>query len=291
MASGMAGVWGSKVACSESHRCLCMCPQTLVDAKTVSITHLLAISPPGTLDPTPMLYDSTMYVPRCALLWRTCVYVPTSLVLRAYDIEPAFVTQWHCCLRSPAIPCPHVSIGPCPFFPWTGMGWVACSPSPSCATLPSGPWTPNTTSWTLSPSTLPAPAPAPPPPTPTTRARKLLTRISSSTVFHFKMYRLHLPRYPQCAAVPDFRCVKKKSMGCGSSSGPAAAPAGRGPPAGGAGAGAPNTSAHANTPEAKALLKGGCGAPGRRLTKHRGVVCRLAVPVSDCSTLLTEWGQ
>lgn len=44
-------------------------------------------------------------------------------------------------------------------------------------------------------------------------------------------------------------------MGCGSSSGPAAAPAGRGPPAGGAGAGAPNTSAHANTPEAKALLK------------------------------------
>jgi hypothetical protein len=28
----------------------------------VSITHLLAISPPGTVDPTPMLYDTTMYV-------------------------------------------------------------------------------------------------------------------------------------------------------------------------------------------------------------------------------------
>ena len=73
-------VWGSKVACSESHRCLCMCPQTLVDAKTVSITHLLAISPPGTLDPTPMLYDSTMYVPEvCPSLAHMCVR--TSLVL------------------------------------------------------------------------------------------------------------------------------------------------------------------------------------------------------------------
>jgi hypothetical protein len=88
--------------------------QTLVDAKTVSITHLLAISPPGTLDPTPMLYDSTMYVPRCALLWRTCLYVPTSLVLRAF-VEPAFVTQWHCCMRPPASHCRHVSNGPFPF--------------------------------------------------------------------------------------------------------------------------------------------------------------------------------
>jgi hypothetical protein len=43
--------------------------QSLLDAKTVSITHLLAISQPGTVDPTPMLYDTTMYVRHTLTLW------------------------------------------------------------------------------------------------------------------------------------------------------------------------------------------------------------------------------
>lgn len=35
--------------------------QALVDAKTVTISRLLEILPAGTLDPTPAIYDSTMY--------------------------------------------------------------------------------------------------------------------------------------------------------------------------------------------------------------------------------------
>ena len=33
----------------------------LLAAKTLTISKLLALAPPGTLDPTPHLYDSTMY--------------------------------------------------------------------------------------------------------------------------------------------------------------------------------------------------------------------------------------
>jgi hypothetical protein len=33
----------------------------LIAAKTVTISKLLALAPPGTIDPTPHLYDSTMY--------------------------------------------------------------------------------------------------------------------------------------------------------------------------------------------------------------------------------------
>lgn len=33
----------------------------LLAAKTLTIGRLIAISPPGTIDPTPHLYDSTMY--------------------------------------------------------------------------------------------------------------------------------------------------------------------------------------------------------------------------------------
>ena len=35
--------------------------QTLVDTKTVTIAHLMDVVPPGTLDPTPCLYNSTLY--------------------------------------------------------------------------------------------------------------------------------------------------------------------------------------------------------------------------------------
>merc|ERR1712203_953519 len=34
---------------------------TLVDAKTVTIARLIEIAPPGTVDPSPFLYDSTFY--------------------------------------------------------------------------------------------------------------------------------------------------------------------------------------------------------------------------------------
>ncbi len=33
----------------------------LIAAKTLTISKLLAIAPPGTIDPTPHLYDTTMY--------------------------------------------------------------------------------------------------------------------------------------------------------------------------------------------------------------------------------------
>ena len=33
----------------------------LVDAKTVTISHLMELAPEGTIDPTPFLYNSTMY--------------------------------------------------------------------------------------------------------------------------------------------------------------------------------------------------------------------------------------
>ncbi|MDO7597794.1 MAG: OFA family MFS transporter [Pseudomonadota bacterium] len=42
--------------------------QELVDAKTVSISKLMEISPVGTIDPTPTLYNSTMYAMACLLL-------------------------------------------------------------------------------------------------------------------------------------------------------------------------------------------------------------------------------
>lgn len=35
--------------------------QTLVDAKTITIARLMELVPPGTMDPTPFLYDSTCY--------------------------------------------------------------------------------------------------------------------------------------------------------------------------------------------------------------------------------------
>jgi len=41
--------------------------QSLIDANTVSIAKLLAMSPSGTVDPTPFLYDSTMKTMACLL--------------------------------------------------------------------------------------------------------------------------------------------------------------------------------------------------------------------------------
>lgn len=35
--------------------------EALVEAKTVTITRLMEIAPPGTVDPTPFLYNTTMY--------------------------------------------------------------------------------------------------------------------------------------------------------------------------------------------------------------------------------------
>ena len=35
--------------------------QTLIEAKTLTITKLMTIMPPGTLDPSPFIYNTTMY--------------------------------------------------------------------------------------------------------------------------------------------------------------------------------------------------------------------------------------
>lgn len=35
--------------------------QALIESKTITITKLLALAPPGTLDPSPYLYNSGMY--------------------------------------------------------------------------------------------------------------------------------------------------------------------------------------------------------------------------------------
>merc|ERR1712106_986280 len=35
--------------------------QTLIEAKTLTISKLMSIMPPGTIDPSPFLYNNTMY--------------------------------------------------------------------------------------------------------------------------------------------------------------------------------------------------------------------------------------
>ena len=35
--------------------------QTLIEAKTLTITKLMNIMPPGTMDPSPFIYNNTMY--------------------------------------------------------------------------------------------------------------------------------------------------------------------------------------------------------------------------------------
>ena len=35
--------------------------QTLIEAKTLTISKLMTIMPPGTLDPSPFIYNDTMY--------------------------------------------------------------------------------------------------------------------------------------------------------------------------------------------------------------------------------------
>ena len=35
--------------------------QTLIEAKTLTISKLMTIMPPGTLDPSPFIYNNTMY--------------------------------------------------------------------------------------------------------------------------------------------------------------------------------------------------------------------------------------
>ena len=35
--------------------------QTLIEAKTLTITQLMTIMPPGTVDPSPFLYNNTMF--------------------------------------------------------------------------------------------------------------------------------------------------------------------------------------------------------------------------------------
>ena len=36
--------------------------QSLIEAKTLTISKLMTIMPPGTLDPSPFIYNNTMYV-------------------------------------------------------------------------------------------------------------------------------------------------------------------------------------------------------------------------------------
>ena len=35
--------------------------QTLIDAKTLTISKLMTIMPPGTVDPSPFIYNNTMF--------------------------------------------------------------------------------------------------------------------------------------------------------------------------------------------------------------------------------------
>lgn len=58
----------------------------LLAAKTLSISKLMAIMPPGTLDPTPHLYDTTMY----SLGGLMCASVIAHGLVR--PIKPALVT-------------------------------------------------------------------------------------------------------------------------------------------------------------------------------------------------------
>ena len=55
--------------------------QALLDAKTVTIPQLMAIAPPGTLDPTPALYNTSLYAMGGLL---SCAFL-CNLALRPID--------------------------------------------------------------------------------------------------------------------------------------------------------------------------------------------------------------
>lgn len=57
----------------------------LLAAKTLSISKLLVLAPPGTLDPTPHLYDSTMYT----LAGLTSVAVLAHAMVRPIQATPS----------------------------------------------------------------------------------------------------------------------------------------------------------------------------------------------------------
>ena len=57
--------------------------ETLIDAKTLSISRLMDIVPTGTVDPTPFLYDSTFYV--AAGLMGTAFL--SNLAIRPLDVK------------------------------------------------------------------------------------------------------------------------------------------------------------------------------------------------------------
>jgi MFS family permease len=57
--------------------------QALVDAKTVTIGRLVELAPPGTLDPTPFLYDTTCH----AAAGLMCLALAANLLIRPIDVD------------------------------------------------------------------------------------------------------------------------------------------------------------------------------------------------------------
>ena len=56
--------------------------QTLIDAKTITITRLLEVAPVETMDPTPFLYDSTCYAAAGLMTLSFCA----NLLIRPLDV-------------------------------------------------------------------------------------------------------------------------------------------------------------------------------------------------------------
>ena len=58
--------------------------QTLIEAKTLTITKLMTIMPPGTLDPSPFIYNKTMYA------MASLVSVGAALHFMVKPVDPKF---------------------------------------------------------------------------------------------------------------------------------------------------------------------------------------------------------
>jgi hypothetical protein len=76
----------------EAFRAVFGCPlddagavQALVDAKTITVGRLLELAPPGTIDPTPFLYDTTCH----AAAGLMCLAFAANLLIRPIDVDKA----------------------------------------------------------------------------------------------------------------------------------------------------------------------------------------------------------
>ena len=71
----------------------------MIDTKTVTIARLMEIAPPGTLDPTPGIYDSTLY----AMGGVVSLAVLANAAMRPVDLKHCEVLDGACSAVDPSL--------------------------------------------------------------------------------------------------------------------------------------------------------------------------------------------